>query len=81
MEQFGPQKDRQSFRRVIIPYGMHPEKDIVLGRPPASQTLAKINNFHIYYSKKVKDHFLKRKYYKSFYTRCYISGNTSVQLS
>ena len=47
MEQFGPQKDRQSFRRVIIPYGMHPEKDIVLGRPPASQTLAKINNFHI----------------------------------
>ena len=34
MEQFGPQKDWQSFCRGMVPYGMHPEKDIVMGRAP-----------------------------------------------
>ena len=34
MEQFGPQKDWQSFCRGMVTNGVHPEKDIVMGRAP-----------------------------------------------
>ena len=34
MERFCPQKDWQSFCRGMVTNGMHPEKDIVMGRPP-----------------------------------------------
>ena len=39
MERFGPQKNWQSFCRRMVPYGMHPEMDIVMGRAPGFPSL------------------------------------------
>ena len=45
MERFCPQKDWQSFCRGMVTNGMHPEKDIVMGRAPGLTCMKEVQRY------------------------------------